>query len=64
MADVKHFRRLAPSLPLAIVQDGAPELWRLLREALREQTGVEDWYEAIDRHHLLERLADALWLGG
>lgn len=64
MADVRHLHRQDPSLPIGVVQDGAPEMWNLVRDGLREQAGVEEWFEAIDRHHLLERLADVLRLGG
>lgn len=64
MADVSHFYRANPGLNVGIVQDGAPELWRLLRDGLVEHTPVAAWSEAIDRHHLLERLAEALQLAG
>jgi len=64
MADVRCLHQQDPSLPIGAVQDGAPEMWNLVRAGLREQAGVEEWFEAIDRHHLLERLADVLRLGG
>jgi len=64
MADVRHLHQQDPSLPIGAVQDGAPEMWNLVRAGLREQAGIDEWFEAIDRHHLLERLADVLRLGG
>jgi hypothetical protein len=48
-------------LPLVVVQDGAPELWSLLRAAC-EQHGVKPAREMIDRFHLDERLASILEL--
>lgn len=59
MADVRAARDEGPRLRIGVVQDGAPEMWNLMREGLRS-TGIRKWSEAIDRHHLLERIADAL----
>jgi len=60
MADVRHARGHKRGMPVAVIQDGAPEVWNLVREALRTEGGVRRYAEAIDRHHVLERLADAL----
>lgn len=62
MADVRNARRREPNLRVGVVQDGAPELWNLLRPALEHQAGVEQWVECIDRYHLNERLAKVLRL--
>lgn len=48
-----------PALAYAMCEGYA---WRLLREALVQQAPVETWYEAIDRHHLLERLGEVMQL--
>jgi hypothetical protein len=60
MADVRHARSLGPRLRVGVLQDGAPEMWNLVCSGLRELVNVRKWYEAIDRHHVLERLADVL----
>jgi hypothetical protein len=60
MADVRHARSLGPRLRVGVVQDGAPEMWNLVCDGLRKLANVRRWYEAIDRHHVLERLADVL----
>lgn len=59
MADVRNALRRNGSLRVGIVQDGAPEMWNLVRPALT-QAGVPNWLEAIDRYHLNERLAKVL----
>jgi hypothetical protein len=59
MADVRNALRRNASLRVGLVQDGAPEMWKLLRSALT-QAGVTNWLEAIDRYHLNERLAKVL----
>lgn len=58
MADVRHCRA-AKLLPVVVVQDGAPEMWNVVRPALRG-IGVEKWTEIIDRFHANEHLAAAL----
>jgi hypothetical protein len=60
MADVLTYRDQRPDLNLAVLQDGAPELWNAVRPALSVVT--ETWDEAIDRFHLEERLGEALGL--
>ncbi len=60
MADVRHARSLGPRLRIGVVQDGAPEMWNLVGDGLRKLANVRRWTEAIDHHHVLERLADVL----
>ena len=60
MADLRHALRQVPTLAVGVIQDGAPELWNLLRPALLTEPLVTACYEAIDRYHLNERLADVL----
>ena len=60
LADVRQALRQVPSLAVGVVQDGAPELWTLLRSALAAEPLVTTFYEAIDRYHLNERLAEVL----
>ena len=63
MADLRHALRPVPALAVGVIQDGAPELWNLLRPALLAEPLVTACYEAIDRYHLTERLADVLRYG-
>ena len=58
MLELKHLRS-AKSLPLTVVQDGAPELWNLLRDGFRRH-GIRPTYEVIDRYHFEEHLGRAL----
>jgi hypothetical protein len=60
MADVRNALRQAPALTVGVIQDGAPEMWNLLRSALAAEPRVTTYYEAIDRYHLNERLGDIL----
>jgi hypothetical protein len=63
MADVSAGLKRRPSLNVGIVQDGAPEMWNRTREGLqvlRDKGQLGTWHEAIDRYHLMERLAVAL----
>jgi hypothetical protein len=63
MADLRAAHAQRPDLLVGVVQDGAPEMWNLVRAGLAEEssvTAVGGAFEAIDRHHLLERLCDAL----
>lgn len=62
MADLRQWRRLDPSVHVGVVQDGAPEMWNVMRDALIAETSVEHWYEAIDRYHLNEHLGHILRL--
>jgi hypothetical protein len=62
-ADVSAALGRRPSLQVGIVQDGAPEMWNRTREGLQalcDHGRLGAWHEAIDRYHLLERLAEAL----
>jgi hypothetical protein len=60
MMDVRRARFVYPKLHLGIVQDNAPELWNLMREALVNQAGVFAAYEAVDRYHFMQHLTAAL----
>lgn len=62
MADLRSALRQAPALAIGIVQDGAPEMWNLLRNALVKEPLVKTWYQAIDRFHVNERLGEVLRL--
>jgi hypothetical protein len=57
LEQVEHWRSLSPSLPVLVVQDGAPELWNRLIEGLR--TVAPDWEGIVDWYHATEHLADA-----
>lgn len=61
-ADVKTLLRRQPGLAVGIVQDGAPEMWNLVREAFKKHSEIGRVEEAIDRYHLMERLGKALAL--
>lgn len=63
--DVRHAQRTRqrqrkPLLPVGIVQDGAPEMWQLVRDALRGDALTHASFEAIDHYHVMEHLAGAL----
>jgi hypothetical protein len=58
-ADVRRALRQRPDLNVAIVQDGAPEMWNLMRPTLR-RAGVKKWIERYDRYHVEQRLAAVL----
>lgn len=62
VADVRRALQQNPALPVGVVQDGAPEMWNLMRAGLDAEPTVIDYVEAIDRFHLVERLAKALEL--
>lgn len=67
IADVRHYLTHRHDLLVAVVQDGAHEMWNLVRpklEKLRAKGLLRSWYEAIDFCHLLERLNEALELCG
>jgi hypothetical protein len=67
MADVRHYLTQRRDLLVAVVQDGAHEMWNLVRpelEKLRTDGLLRTWSEAIDFCHLMERLSDALELCG
>lgn len=65
MADVVHAnqiraKRRQPPLPLGVVQDGAPEMWNLVGDALGEVGLAGAYHETLDWYHLFEHLADML----
>jgi len=65
MADVRHALHRRSDLRVAVIQDGAHEMWNLVRpelNALKDKGIVIAWYEAIDFCHLIERLGGALEL--
>jgi len=60
--DVRSALRRHPELNVGIVQDGAPEMWNVMRRALQPLVDdglITEWREGIDRYHLLERLGKA-----
>ena len=61
LLDVRHARTTSTTvLPILVVQDGAPELWNIMRSGLQAEPSVGEWHEAIDRFHLMEHLGAAL----
>lgn len=62
MADLRNALRQNPLLSLGVLQDGAPELWNLMRTALQAEPLVSCWEEGIDIYHLYEHLGKALAL--
>jgi hypothetical protein len=67
MADVRHYVTQRPDLLVGVVQDGAHEMWNLVRpelENLKHLGVIDSWSEAIDFCHLLERLSETLELIG
>jgi len=60
MADVRRTREQDSALPIGIMQDAAPEVWTLVRNGLKDQAGIEQWHEGVDRYHLSERLGEIL----
>ena len=64
-SDVIHLQSLrrkkgCKELPMAIVQDGAPEMWTLVESAVEKALPGSHFHKAIDRYHLAERLAESL----
>lgn len=60
-----HRRRTGMrALPIGVVQDGAPEMWQLVEDGLRRELPDTRYEKAIDRFHLMERLAETLKLFG
>jgi len=62
-ADVEVALKHQPDLRVLTVQDGAPEMWNLVRDALRplRRPGcLEHYFEAIDLMHVLGHLSNAL----
>jgi hypothetical protein len=66
-ADIRHALHRRHDLLVAVVQDGAHEMWNLVRSELgklQAEGVIQNPYEAIDFYHLLERLNAALELTG
>lgn len=75
-ADLEHALDQKPRLNVGVVQDGASEMWNLMRDMLRSMPRLrgknwrdidprkrgERWRETIDRYHLMEKLAHCLEL--
>jgi hypothetical protein len=70
-ADLERALEQNPKLNIGVVQDGAPEMWNLMREMLDSiprlarprRTGIpRHWRETIDRYHLMEKLSRVLEL--
>ena len=62
MSDIRRARAQQPRIPVGVVQDGAPEMWTLMRGALKADAHLRRWHEGVDRYHLNERLAEILRL--
>lgn len=65
MEDVRNAVRRRPTLRVAAMQDGAPEMWNRVRdglEQLKRERVISRWHEGIDICHVLERLGDGLEL--
>jgi hypothetical protein len=60
MNDLRKTCSTKPRVRIGVVQDGAPELWGLMQDALRAEPTIDRWHEAIDMYHLMERLSKAL----
>jgi hypothetical protein len=70
-ADLEHALEQDPQLTIGVVQDGAPEMWNLMRGMLdsiprlarpRQMGKPRHWRETIDRYHLMDKLSRALEL--
>ena len=60
LEDVRRALEQSPRLEIILVQDGAPELWALMREKLKAEPTVKRWEEALDWYHVDERLTACL----
>jgi len=58
MGDLRATLCHKKDIPIGLIQDGAPELWHLMWDALEAEGLRKHCYELIDRYHLSERLAD------
>ena len=57
MEDLRQALRFGAKLQIAVVQDGAPELWNTVRYWLRALDQVDGWHEVLDWYHMAERLS-------
>jgi len=57
MEDLTHALSQRPALKVAVLQDGATELWNNLRHWLRGSDLVTSWHEGLDWYHMDERLS-------
>ena len=60
MADLRNALQQDSNLHVGVVQDGAPEMWGEMWEALAKEPLVTRYHQAIDRYHLNERLSIGL----
>ena len=59
VADVATLRSKKPRLKLALLCDGAPEMWNLLEAGFTAQRFGERIYRLVDLYHLTEKLGAA-----
>jgi hypothetical protein len=59
MEDLRHLLHQRP-VDVAVIQDGAPELWSAITAALALEPLVPHWTEVLDWYHLDERLTKCL----
>jgi hypothetical protein len=59
VADLRQYLGHRP-VPVAVVQDGARELWKVVGDALSAEAVVGSWTEVLDWFHLDERLGKCL----
>ena len=62
VADIRRALVLRPELHIGVVQDNAPELWNVMRDALRGDPVIlaKGWRETVDWYHLISHLARLL----
>lgn len=58
-ADVRAILAKRPDLQVALVCDGAPELWNLLRAELTAEKVGQEVHEIVDLWHVIEKLGKA-----
>lgn len=59
MSDLRHALMQRP-VEVAVIQDGAPELWSAISAALAREPSAPRWTEVLDWYHLDERLTKCL----
>jgi hypothetical protein len=60
IADLRHALEQNRTLRIIVVQDGAQELWNLIRPRLKAEPLVKKWEEVLDWYHVDERLTACL----